>query len=90
MADNPAFEYIRLIPALLGCIAIWIVIGGIGVRIAHRHATTRSSEKCPRCEGTLKDMRQGVQHYVLSKVFLVDIARYTCGQCGFRQSIWKG
>ena len=89
MADNPALEYIRLIPALLGCIAIWIVIGSIGERIAHGHATTRSSEECPKCEGALKGVRQGVQHYVLEKVFLVEIARYACGKCGFRQSIWK-
>jgi len=89
MADNPAFEYIRLIPVLLVCIAVWIVIGSIGERIARRHATTRSREKCPQCEGTLKGARRDVQDHVLGKVFLVDIARYACVQCGFRQSIWK-
>jgi len=60
MADNAAFEYIRFIPVILGCIAVWIVIGSIGERIARRHAATRSREKCAQCEGTLKVVRQGV------------------------------
>ena len=89
MEDNAAFQYIRGIPALLGMIAVWIVIGSIGERIARKHAATRSTEKCPRCEAELKAVRQGFRHYVAAKVFLVDIARYACSQCGFRRSVWK-
>ncbi len=89
MDDNAAFLYVRWIPALLGMIAVWIVVGSVGERIARKHAATRSNEKCPRCEMGLKAVRQGFRHYVAAKVFLVDITRYACHQCGFRQSIWK-
>jgi len=89
VADNPVFEYLRWIPAILGLIGVWIVIGGIGAKVARIHGATRSTRECPRCQAELKAMRQGLYNRVMASFFLVDIARYACCQCGFRQSVWK-
>ena len=89
MIENTVFKYVLVAPAVLGLLAIWIVIGSVGARIARGHAETRSARECPRCQAHLKAVRQGIHHRIAAKVFLVDIARYACRQCGFRQSVWR-
>jgi uncharacterized protein with PIN domain len=89
MPDSAVFEYLRWIPAILGLIAVWIVIGSIGVRIARSHAVARSTRECPRCQAELKAVGRGFRNRVVASFFLVDIARYACRQCGFRQSVWQ-
>lgn len=89
MPDSAVFEYLRWIPAILGLIAVWTVVGSIGARIARSHGAARSTRKCPRCQAQLKAVGQGLRNRLMASLFLVDIARYACGQCGFRQSVWE-
>lgn len=89
MAENVVFEYLRWIPAVLGLVAIWIVIGNMGAKIAKKHATTRSTDKCPQCRAELKPAGQGLRNRMVGLFFLVDIAQYCCRRCGFRQSVWN-
>ena len=89
MNENTAFNYYLLGPAVLCLVAVWIVVGSIGERIARKHAVTRSTGECPQCQTQLQAIEQGIRYRIVALFFLVDIARYTCGQCGFRQSVWK-
>lgn len=88
MVEDTAFKYILALPAALGLVAVWIVLGSIGAKIAARHAAHRSSQTCPRCQTRLQGVRQGLHNRLLATLFLVDITRYGCRQCGFRHSVW--
>ncbi len=89
MNENTAFNYFLLGPVALCLIAVWIVVGSIGERIARRHAATRSTRECPQCQAEFQAMRQSIRNRIVALLCLVDVARYACGQCGFRQSVWK-
>ena len=89
MMENTVFKYVLVLPAVLGLIAVWIVVGSVGAKIAGKHAETRLRSKCPNCEAKLKAGRQGLRNRLLAAIFLVDIARYVCQECGFRRSVWK-
>ena len=89
MNENTTFNYFLLGPAALCLAAVWIVVGSIGERIARKHAVTRSTRECPQCQAQLQAIGQGIRYRIVAFFFLVDIARYACGECGFRQSVWK-
>ena len=89
MNENTTFNYFLLGPAALCLVAVWIVVGSIGQRIARRHTVTRSTRECPQCQAHLQAIGQGIRYRIVELFFLVDIARYACGQCGFQQSVWK-
>lgn len=87
--DETVFRYIAWVPAILGLIAVWILIGSVGARIARRHASTRSKRECPECQGKLDAVRPGIHNRMAGVFFLVDITRYACRQCGYRLSMWQ-
>lgn len=89
MIEDTVSKYVLVLPAVLGLVAVWIVIGSVGAKIADKHAETRARSKCPNCEAKLKAGRQGLRNRLLAAIFLVDIVRYACQECGFKHSVWK-
>lgn len=89
MAETTASNYLILGPAILALVGVWIVVGSIGARIARKHAETRSTGDCPECQTKLQVAGLDLRYRIVSLIFLVDVTRYSCGQCGFRQSVWK-
>ena len=89
MAEIAVFEYLRWIPAFLGAIAVWIVIGSVGARIAKKRVPTRAAGQCPQCRTDLKPTGNGIRNRLIGLLFLVEIEQSRCHQCGHRQSVWS-
>ena len=83
-----AFEQLLWIPFVLVLLAVWVLLGGYGVRRAREDSEFVLHLKCPQCETDLSPMNRRFLHRLLGLCFLAGIERYRCPQCQFQRTLW--
>ena len=83
-----AFEQLRWIGLAPVLLAVWVLLGGYGVRRARGDYEFLSHLKCPQCQTDVRPMNRKALHRLLGLCFLAGIDRYRCPQCQFQRTLW--
>ena len=83
-----AFEQLRWIPLVPVLLAVWVLLGGYGMRRAREDSEFVSHLRCPQCATDLSPTYRKFLHRLLGLCFLASIDRYRCPQCQFQRTLW--